>query len=347
MFEQNTSDLHCHLNGSFSLAFLYEVAKKNGCLDIYLRLVALREAYLNKTKEQPKEGYAKEDIKCIWQQFALIQAIIQTPEDISLGTVDVIRSSAAKYLEIRTTPKEMASSKSKDDYIDAFEQGLLAAAQDPSLTNTKKAFGLLSLDRTLHGFAEAEHFIKRVAQSPGGVLKGIDISGNPLEPRTLRGKDLEQLIELALNSKVGLAIHMGEADTAVEREDTDTILSALEAWVKANAPQQTNPLFGKVRLGHCIFLTPLQKERIRALNAPIEVCPTCHSKLNWHKEDLPHPVREIYSDLRQPLLFATDDEFIFGPNIKKEFAKGMRFFTNEKELTKKEIKENQAQFRFI
>lgn len=343
MFEQNTSDLHCHLNGSFSLSYLYEVAKKNGCLDKYMKLVALREAYLSKTKEQPEGGYAKEDINSIWEIFGLIQAIIQTPEDITSGTVDVIRSSAAKYLEIRTTPKEMLD-KSKDDYIDAFEKGLLAAAQDSSLN--KKAFGLLSLDRTLHSFTEAEHFIKRVAQSPGGALKGIDISGNPIAPRTLRGKDLEQLITLALNSKVGLAIHMGEADTAVEREDTDTILSALEAWVKTNAPQQANPLFGKVRLGHCIFLTLEQKNRIRALNIPIEVCPTCHSKLNWHKEKLPHPVTEVYSDVGQPVAFATDDEFVFGAGIKTEYLKGLGLFSNKNELSKKQIKENQAQFRF-
>ncbi|STX38693.1 hypothetical protein [Legionella feeleii] len=341
MFEQNTSDLHCHLNGSFSLPYLYEVAKKNGCLDKYMRLVALRDAYLNKTQKQPEEGYAKEDINSIWEIFALIQAIIQTPEDISLGTLDVIRSSAAKYMEIRTTPKEMTD-KSKDDYIDAFEQGLLAATQSTS----KKAFGLLSLDRTVHSFSEAQHFIKRVVQSPEGVLKGIDISGNPIAPRTLRGKELEQLIELALNSKVGLAIHMGEADTAVEREDTDTILSALEAWVKTNAPQQANPLFGKVRLGHCIFLTLEQKNRIRALNIPIEVCPTCHSKLNWHKEKSPHPVTGVYSDVEQPVTFATDDEFVFGAGIKTEYLKGLGLFSNKNELSKKQIKENQAQFRF-
>ncbi|WP_019216649.1 hypothetical protein [Legionella tunisiensis] len=65
MFEQNTSDLHCHLNGSFSLAFLYKIAEKNGCLEKYERLVTLWEAYLSKTKEQQKEGYAKENIKSI------------------------------------------------------------------------------------------------------------------------------------------------------------------------------------------------------------------------------------------------------------------------------------------
>ncbi|WP_019216647.1 hypothetical protein [Legionella tunisiensis] len=67
------------------------------------------------------------------------------------------------------------------------------------------------------------------------------------------------------------------------------------------------------------------------------------ASLTGIKRDLPHPVTEVYSDLTQPLTFATDDEIIFGADIKKEFAKGLRFFTNEKELTKnksKSIKHN-------
>ena len=50
--------------------------------------------------------------------------------------------------------------------------------------------------------------------------------------------------------------------------------------------QDNNPLHGKVRLGHCIYLTQQQKERINKLGIPIEICPSCHSKLNWHLEKI-------------------------------------------------------------
>ncbi|ARH00404.1 hypothetical protein [Legionella micdadei] len=343
MFEKNTSDLHCHLNGSFSLPFLYKVAGKNGRLDEYTRLVELRESYLIKTKEQPADGFAEEDVKLVWEQFALIHKIIQTLDDIHLGTIDVIRNSLAKYLEIRTTPKGI-DKKSREEYITAFEQGLIDASLDSSIE--KKAFGLLSLDRTYHSLEVAKEFMARVTNSREGVLKGIDICGNPLSSRTLRGDDLKQLIDEALNRNIGLTIHMGEADTEIERQDTDTILTALEKWVEEYASQKEKPLHGKVRLGHCIFLTESQKVRIRKLNIPIEVCPTCHSKLNWHLENSPHPVTDIYSDLSEAITFATDDEIIFGASIKDELRKGLRFFTNRLNLTLKEIKANQAQFRF-
>lgn len=337
------SDLHCHLNGSFSLKFLQEIAEKNKCLDKYNELVKLRTDYLDRTKEQPKSGHTQELIGLVWQQFALIHQIIQTIEDIQLGTIDVIRSSSAKYLEIRSTPKSIAG-KSYDDYIDAFEQGLIDASNDSSIE--KKAFGLLSLDRTQHNYVDAKHFMDRISKSREHVLKGIDICGNPLAPRTLRGEDLELLIAEALNRNIGLAFHMGEADTAIEREDTDTILAALEKWVACNLASKENPLFGKVRLGHCIYLTEPQKEKIRNLNIPIEICPTCHSKLNWHLENSPHPVTDIYPDIQKPILLTTDNQLIFDQSVKREFKKGLSFFANSGDLSNKQIKENQAQFRF-
>jgi adenosine deaminase len=343
MFENNTSDLHCHLNGSFSLRFLRETAEKNGCLETYLELEGIRAEYLSKTAKQPELGYTKEHIELVWRQFSLIHKIIKNLADIHLGTIDVIRSSSAKYLEIRTTPKKLGD-HSVDNYIDAFEQGLISASQDSSIG--KKAYGLLSLDRTMHDFETAKYFINRIATSHEAVLKGIDICGHPTAARTLRGEDLSLTIKEALNRKIGLAIHMGEADTDMEREDTDTILATLEQWLSENPTAQENPFFGKVRLGHCIFLTDSQKEKIRRLKLPIEVCPTCHSKLNWHLENTHHPVRSIYSDLSEPITFATDDEIIFGANSKVEFNKGFLFFANSQNLTRKEVKENQAQFRF-
>ena len=340
MFETNTGEVHSHLNGSLSLRFLEKIAEENSCNEQYKRLEQLRTEYLEKTKEQPERGFDKEDVDLVWEQFALIHQIVKTLDNIREGTIDAVKNSKAKYMEIRTTPKSL-NGKTEDDYIDAFEQGLLQAQSDK-----KQAFGLLSLDRTYHKDSDALHFIERIIKSPNHILKGIDISGNPLKPRTLRGETLELIINKALESNIGLAIHMGEADTEDEREDTDTILTALEKWVETNASTEPNPLFGKVRLGHCIYLTETQQERIRNLRIPIEICPTCHSKLNWHLQHLPHPVKNVYSDLSDPIVFSTDDETIFNANIKSEFMRGLTLFGNSRELTNKEIKELQSQYRF-
>ncbi|KTD11244.1 hypothetical protein [Legionella jamestowniensis] len=285
MTKKNTGDLHNHLNGSLTLEFLKKIAKKNNCLDIYEQLVSIRGDYLQRTSSQPETGYSSELIALIWKQFGLIHKIVQNMDDITEGVLDVVQNSTAKYLEIRTTPKSMAG-KTEDDYINAFVDGLSQAKQT---LHGKEAVGLLSLDRTVHTLENARHFIRRIIECPNKLLVGLDISGNPLGKRTLTGNQLREVIHLALNSGIAIAIHMGEAENEIEKQDTDIILSALEEWQSSRFTQGANPLHGKVRLGHCIFLTDAQKEKIVSLGIPIEVCPSCHSKLNWHLEKLPHP----------------------------------------------------------
>lgn len=342
MFEKHTSDFHCHLNGSLSLEYLKGVATINDELEAYDKLVEIQKDYLAKTDTPPQEGYSKEVIKLIWDQFGLIHQIIKTTHDITLGVIDVISQSEASYLEIRTTPKALGE-KSKDDYIDAFELGLKLMQKKES--PVREAYGLLSLDRTIEDLDSARHILRRVIHCESGLLKGIDISGNPLKPRTLRGDSLKMIILEALENNIGLGIHMGEADTVEEKEDIDTILGTLLEWSQQQAFNE-KLFFGRVRLGHCIYLTPDQKDLIRQLNIPVEICPTCHSKLNWHLKDTPHPTQEIYQDIENPVVFGTDDPFIFGKGAKEEFSSGLTFFENKKQLSRKEIKEYQSQFRF-
>lgn len=151
---------------------------------------------------------------------------------------------------------------------------------------------------------------------------------------------------MALEKEVSIAIHMGESDTDIEKQDTDAVLEVLEQW-KQDHPNSAKSLFlGKIRLGHCIYLTQQQKERIRALELPIEVCPTCHKKLNWHLEEKQHPVASIYADVSENLVVGTDDDAIFGGRMDNEFNQFIRFFSNIKNLSRKEIKEHQSEFRF-
>ncbi|MCL9683707.1 hypothetical protein [Legionella maioricensis] len=343
MFEKNKSDLHCHLNGSFSLQFLEKTAKKHDCLEIYHQFLKLRQEYLEQTENQPESGYSQELLNKAWKLFGLIHKIIQDVEDITLGTIDVAINSGARYIEIRTTPKEIGG-KSLNAYIDAFEAGLSEIKKDKEIK--KEVYGLLSLDRTIHQVSDAQHFIERVLKSPNKVLVGLDICGNPEGNRTLSGEHLAKVITLALENQISIAIHMGETDTDIEKQDTDAVLNALELWKNKQSPQEKNPFLGKVRLGHCIFLTQEQKEKIRSLGLPVEVCPTCHKKLNWHLESKEHPVASIYDDVSGNLVVGTDDDVIFGSPIKSEYKEFMRFFKNISAMPKEQLKIHQAEFRF-
>lgn len=341
----HTSDLHCHLHGCVSRSFLEETAIKNGRLEAYHALMATHEAYAIATHQQPETGFSEEITAKSAQQLEYIHSILCTLEDIQRATEDVVQNARAKYLEIRTTPAAV-NGASCEQYIQAFEEGLLNATH---LYPQKKAFGLLSIDRSLHTPEHAEAFIAYIKTRSRGHLLGLDIGGNPEAPRTLTSAGLHAVISKTLNAGLALTIHMGEIESIEEREDIDTILDALEAWSAAqpqSAENPTNPLHGRVRLSHCIYLTDTQRERIRALNAPIEVCPTAHRMQNWHLETAPHPVTRIYPDIHCPVIVGTDSETVFGESAKSELSTMIGFFGNRDGLSRREIKAHQETFAF-
>jgi adenosine deaminase len=306
------SDLHMHLNGSFSLGFLEKTAVKNNVMESFQALLNLREQYAAFLKSNTSPDFLKDSIVLIWGQFTQIHNIIQSLDDVTAGTIDAIISSKAKYMEIRTRPKAM-NEASWEDYVDAFINGLQQA-------NDKCARGILSLDKTKDDLDRAFKLINRVEQEKNstGLLVGIDFSGSPVDPRTLTGATLETVLKYALEKNIGIALHIGEAETATESADIDIILRVLKAWYEKNSQQDKNPLHGKVRLGHGIFLTAQQRALIKQLEIPIEICPTCHSKVNWWQQDTAHPVTQIYQHWSEPVISGTDDEIIFGANAEEE-----------------------------
>jgi adenosine deaminase len=306
------SDLHMHLNGSFSLAFLEKCALRNDAEVNFTHLLTLREQYTSLIQPKPSAKF----ITLIWEQFAQIHQIIQSLADVYDGAIDVIQTSKASYMEIRTRPKEIQDA-SWQEYVAAFVNGL---TQGYVIDKTKTARGILSLDRTKDTAARALEIIDEVAQekAASGLLVGIDISGNPVEARTLTGATLATVLQYALTKDIGIAIHLGEVETTTERHDVDIILETLNAWHQANYSAAKNPLHGKVRLGHGIFLSEAQRTLIKQLQIPIEICPTCHKKVNWWNTNDLHPVTAIYKHWQDPVVSGTDDEIIFGANAEEE-----------------------------
>lgn len=279
-------DAHLHLNGSISLEYLKNTAIKNNCLDVYEKLVS------------------EEDL---WKKFGFVHQIIQTTEDIKLAVVDVVGHSKADILEIRTTPKVMKE-QGVELYIQSFVQGLTEAK---NLYPSKKAHGLLSIDRTRHSLKDAEWIIDAAVKEKqsSGTIVGIDLSGNYLAERTLTGNDLYFAIKYALEKDIGLALHVGETDSDIERQDFDLILKAVDEYQGA--------IHGKVRLGHAAYRTASQDEIIKKHQIPVEICPSCHRYLEWWKEDKPHPILTLYQ-FRTQVIPGTDDELLFGSDAKKE-----------------------------
>jgi adenosine deaminase len=135
-------------------------------------------------------------------------------------------------------------------------------------------------------------------------------------------------------------------DSAIESGDVDIVLESLNSWLQTNNASTKNPLHGKVRLGHAIFLNPTQRALIRQLQIPIEICPTCHKKVNWWNTNSLHPVTAIYNHWQDPVVSGTDDEIIFGANAEEEnqTVLTMLGYPANEHYSKARI--HQARFRF-
>lgn len=347
-FERNTSDLHLHLNGSFSMAFLEKMALENGSEagKSLARLKELREQYAKLRAESKSiPEIEKRCEKLIWDQFPLISKIVTEAENLVEGTVDVVSSSKASYLEIRTSPKG-ADPVSRQLYIDAFVRGLRQA--NAKQGGKKIAYGLLSLDRSSCIPEVAHEIIDAVAaeKARSGLLVGIDLSGNYLAPRKLTGKALAGALVYALSKNIGLALHVGEIDSPEERSDVDLILETLASWQRQQKPSARNLFHGKVRLGHGIFLTPRQIQQIQEMQLPIEICPACHEKLNWWQAGQPHPVTKIYSSWKDPVVTGTDDELFFGEDARTANRRVLDFLAYPGDRKKGDARAHQVRFRF-
>lgn len=344
LLEHGTSDLHMHLNGSFSLDFLQKIAEKNNIVSAFKKLREIKTAY---SKMKTQEGQQREQDKAIahiWAQFALIHQMIKTLADIEHGTVDVIQSSKAKYMEIRTSPKSLDGA-SWEQYVDAFVAGLTKGNEQ--CHGEKIARGLLSLDRTRHTETISYEIIDRVVSEKkrSGLLVGIDISGNPIAERQLTGDTLTSTLHYALSKEIGIAIHVGEVDTSIEINDVNIILDILNSFNKQHSKK--NPFHGKVRFGHGIFLTETQRAKIKELQIPIEICPSCHVKLNWWDKNKPHPVTFIYPHWKDPVVTGTDDEIIFDSCAKTENHVVLEMLGYPKNKKKEEAWLHQSKFRFV
>lgn len=292
-------DLHLHLGGSISKDLLVEFAKSD-----------------NNQK-------ALDDIEVadVLQMFKIVHNLINSPKRIEVSTENVIHTSTADYLEIRTTPRNFSSNISLRHYVEAFVSGLQKFPE--------KAKGLLSIDRYKHDIKSAQDIIA-LALEFSDYIVGIDISGiNPTGTRVLQGTNLQSIVETVLNSPLGLAIHIGELNLEKDRIDSTIILNVIDQWIERN---QIIECSGKIRLGHALFLEEEQKRIIRKHQLPIEICPSCHRYIGSWSKGQKHPVQEIYPDKESPIIIGTDDTLIFSTSFKKEMElarKGLPY-----ELTK-------------
>jgi adenosine deaminase len=120
-------------------------------------------------------------------------------------------------------------------------------------------------------------------------------------------------------------------------------LEALSNWKQSTG----KPLKNRARLGHVIWPSEEQRRIIGELGVAIEICPTCHRKVNWSKPNQKHPILQIYDSLEQPVVSGTDDSLLFGSSAKEELKALSLLFNPTSQPTIADLSQHQKQFRFF
>lgn len=210
-------ELHAHLNGSLSSNTLRAL----GCSETSMAKYQELNTILEKTERTLDECF---------QLFKVAHELTKTKEAVYLATQSVIKEFADDnviYLELRTTPRE-EKGMSKEEYIESVVQAIL----DCKLEIIVKL--LCSIDRrhTLQASQESLEIIIKMKNKYPDIIKGLDLSGNPME-----GSFPEGLFEIARKNGLFITLHCAEVKNDAE------VLEMLK--------------FQPDRLGHCTYLHPL------------------------------------------------------------------------------------------
>ena len=248
-------ELHAHLSGSLSCHTIDE-------------LVTLHRKTFP-TEELPPEADKFKDItedNCSFDAtyaiFRVAQRIVEHPEAVTLATTRVIEEFAAdnvKFLELRSTPRDVPGKLTKVEYIEAVVAAIRATSSKLSII-TKY---LVSIDRR-GTVADAEIAlqlcIEMKAKYPG-IVVGIDLSG---DARVNDARDYISVLKAATEAGLYVTVHLAEVP------NQDEVMSFLSTEWRPH------------RLGHATCIHPDFEgdetlwERFASLKPPIpvEICLT-------------------------------------------------------------------------
>ncbi|XP_071447267.1 N6-Methyl-AMP deaminase [Hetaerina americana] len=291
-------ELHAHLNGSISDKTLLELSQT---LDNKGTNYDNIKQFIMGCKDRSLE-------EC-FKMFSLIHSMTVSASIIRKVTKDVIEDFAGDgvvYLELRSTPRQVEGSMTKNEYMDAIIE---------SIRESKELYPIIvklivSIDRK-SGVTEAEENLELAIQAKEAnpdIVLGIDFSGNPAIGEI---DDFIPVLQCAQKSGFSLAIHCAEVPCELE---TKKIL-------------QLNP----ERLGHATCIHPdaggsdeLWKTLIES-KIPVELCLTSNVKTSTVKDYRNHHFDHLYK-IGHPIVLGTDDKGVFSTSLSDEYCIAAKTF---------------------
>ncbi len=307
---KNGIDLHLHLDGSLTPAYVISQAKKQG-----LDLPVWEEKELVKYMTAPADC---RDLNEYLEKFDLPCSVMQTEDALTEAVRDVCRQMEAqgmKYVEIRFAPQ--LHTKKGLTQRQVTEAAIKGLPQGKGL----EAKLILCCMRMENNEKENMETIRMAEEYLGKGVAAADLAGAEAIFPT---KSFEPVFRMAREAGVPFTIHAGEAD------GPKSIWTALK--------------FGAKRIGHgvrCLEDETLV-EYLREHRIPLEVCPTSNFQTKAVKGE--YPLKKM---LEKGLCVTlnTDNTTVSGTTLEKEFEVARtRLGVTEEEL--EILKANAEKARF-
>jgi len=279
-------ELHAHINGCVRPSTLSELARARGLAEECARAL---------------DG--ERTLESVFDIFKLAHACCASADAIRRVTREVVEdffADGARYVELRTTPKEVPD---KETYVravlDGLEDACGARGGGDGARGTRAARIILSVDRGRDDSAEkVMETIDLAIKYAGEGVVGVDLSGAPN-----RGSwdAYEEALEKARRSGLGVALHCGE--------------------IRGTADEERRMLaFKPDRLGHCVF-TVRDDELYKTLlesNVLVELCLTSNVLTKSNASYAEHHFSKLYRD-GAPVCLCTDDTWVFNTCLSREY----------------------------
>lgn len=307
-------ELHAHINGSISKETISRLIQERSEHEGPQKV----EEWKTKLKLMMGDRKAGLELEICFDIFGLIHQLCDNTEAAYQITKDVITEFAAdnvKYIELRTTPRDVPSTgMTKVTYV----ENVLRAINDCHDQNLDIMVRLLlAIDRGRHTEEGAMEIVKiadEFRQKSGGIVLGIDLSGNP-------EKNDAQMYLPALQEarKRGLKLALHVAEIPGQNEESAALL-------------QLPP----DRVGHGTYLLPKKggndiiMKLLEEHKTPIETCLTSNLCLQTVKCYSDHHFGYFYKS-GHPCIICTDDKGVFNTTLSQEYEHAASAFSLSKD----------------
>ncbi len=293
------TELHCHLDGSLSLAAIRQLAQ--------MAEISIPEKDEELRKLVSIEGKV-DSLMTYLKTFDFIRPLLQTPGALELAAYDVLRQASEDgvlYIELRFAP-ELSTDKGLTilETVKAVLRGMDKAQKEFGLVAKLLVCGLKQTDSS-----QTREIFSAIAELAPQGLVGFDFAGNEADFPTA---DLADLIVYTQSLGYPMTFHAGECGCVTN------VAQALDMGIK--------------RIGHGTALSG-QAEAIQAFvnsGATLEMCLTSNLQTGAAQTLADFPYEQLVQ-AGAKITINTDNRTVSNTNLNKEYQLFVEYFGTTKE----------------